>query len=424
MVTRTRYGRVTGRLVHVLVLLTLLAGTATSALAQQAEAPDASQWNQDYLTGAWGGLRPDLASQGVSFEAAYAVDAFANVRGGARRGGGYLHNADLTLAVDAGELMGWRGASFFGYVLGNYGDALSEYVGDLQGVSNIEAPAAWQLYEAWLQQAIAGEAASVKIGLYDVNSEFASVETAGLYLGSAHGIGPDFSQSGLNGPSIFPATGLAARLAIQPTTSLYAQAAIIEAFPGSNGLPGSPRVQFTPDEGWLMTSEMGLVDGDTPGRKIGVGYWRYTKPFETLAGDGQANGFGAYTIGEYALFDMEERTRGVALYGRAGWANTAVHPIAFAWATGLVVSGPFKSRPYDQLGLAVATAHQGREGLHARRDAGDPMAPSELAIEFTYALTILSGIAIQPDIQFIHHPGSTVSLRDAVVVGTRLSVTF
>jgi porin len=51
----------------------------------------------------------------------------------------------------------------------------------------------------------------VKIGLYDLNSEFDVIEAAALFLNPSHGIGPDFAQSGRNGPSIFPVTSLAIR---------------------------------------------------------------------------------------------------------------------------------------------------------------------------------------------------------------------
>ena len=44
-----------------------------------------------------------------------------------------------------------RGRVFF-YGLGNHGGRPSENVGDLQIVSNIEAPDTWKLYEAWFEQ--------------------------------------------------------------------------------------------------------------------------------------------------------------------------------------------------------------------------------------------------------------------------------
>src|SRR3546814_14116465 len=90
----------------------------------------------------------------------------------------------------------------------NNGRSISDLAGDVQAVSNIETGVrALRLYEAWIDQKI-GDAASVRIGLYDLNSEFDALDTAGFFVSSTHGIGTDFAQSGRNGPPLFPATSL------------------------------------------------------------------------------------------------------------------------------------------------------------------------------------------------------------------------
>lgn len=79
-------------------------------------------------------------------------------------------------------------------------------------MSDIETGAgAARLYEAWIDKRSADGSASVRFGLYDLNSEFDTTEAGALSLLSSHGIGPDFAQSGRNGPSIFPVTSLALR---------------------------------------------------------------------------------------------------------------------------------------------------------------------------------------------------------------------
>ncbi|TDI96625.1 MAG: hypothetical protein E2O76_11425 [Caldithrix sp.] len=98
-------------------------------------------------------------------------------------------------------MFGWKGASFFLYGLGNSGGNPSENVGDAQIVSNIEGPDTWKFYEIWIQQNLFLGKLSVLAGLYNLNSEFDVIETGQLFLNSSHGIGPDFSQTGLNGRS-------------------------------------------------------------------------------------------------------------------------------------------------------------------------------------------------------------------------------
>ena len=95
------------------------------------------------------------------------------------------------------------------------GDDISgEFVGDLHGVNNIEAPDAWHLYEFWSEFSFGGRAnTSLRMGLLDINADFDTPVTSGLFVGSPHGIGTEFSQTGGNGPSVWPVTGLGIRLA-------------------------------------------------------------------------------------------------------------------------------------------------------------------------------------------------------------------
>lgn len=51
----------------------------------------------------------------------------------------------------------------------------------------------------------------MRIGLYDLNSEFDALDDAGLFINSAFGVGTDIGLTGVNGPSIFPVTSLAVR---------------------------------------------------------------------------------------------------------------------------------------------------------------------------------------------------------------------
>ena len=63
------------------------------------------------------------------------------------------------------------------------------------------------------------------IGRYDLNSEFYRLQSASLFLNSSFGIGPEFSQSGLEGPSIFPNTSVGARFAIKPIEEIVLRTA-------------------------------------------------------------------------------------------------------------------------------------------------------------------------------------------------------
>lgn len=151
----------------------------------------------------------------VTLLAVYVADLRANVSGRIAGGTRYLDNLDLQVAIDADRLVGRYGARLFLYGLyglSDNGASLSgDLIGDAQGVSNIETgvPAS-RLFEARVEQNVGGNA-SVKIGLYNLNSEFDTAQSGRMLLVSAHGIGQEFAQPGRRGPSIFPVTSLAVR---------------------------------------------------------------------------------------------------------------------------------------------------------------------------------------------------------------------
>lgn len=80
------------------------------------------------------------------------------------------------------------------------GRAFSEpFVGDAQTVSGIEAVDGLRVYELWLQRSFGARTEqSLLLGLYDLNSEFETLDSSGLFIHSVRGIGHDIVQIGRN----------------------------------------------------------------------------------------------------------------------------------------------------------------------------------------------------------------------------------
>ncbi len=104
------------------------------------------------LTDTWFGGRTWLSDHGLEVEVNYTGEVFGVALGGLRTGATYLGNIDLVMTIDWEKLVGWPGATLNLYGLANHGGSPSGYVGDIQAVSNIDAPTTIKLYEAWLQQ--------------------------------------------------------------------------------------------------------------------------------------------------------------------------------------------------------------------------------------------------------------------------------
>src|SRR2546427_5351408 len=213
--------------------------------------PQASPW--DPLTQRWDKLQKKIDNRGIQLGVRYDGEIFTNSSGGLRRGATYLGNLNLQLTLDAQRLVGWPGATVFLYGLGIHGGHPSTFVGDAQGVSNIEAPAKWKLEEGWIQQNLFGNRFSALFGRYDLNSEFYRLQSAGLFLNSSFGIGPEFSQSGVEGPSIFPNTSVGGRFEIKPLDQIVLRTAVLDGVPVER--PDGSRKVFAKGDGVLVVTE-------------------------------------------------------------------------------------------------------------------------------------------------------------------------
>ncbi len=363
----------------------------------------------------------------VAFSATYTGDIWANTSGGLRRSEKYLDNFDLTATIDAEQVFNIPGGTLFFYGLYNNNKTLSDtLVGDMQTVSNIDTTTATRLYEAWYEQAFGDGKSSLKVGLYDLNSEFDAIDTAGLFLLSSHGIGPDYSQTGLNGPSIFPVTSLGARLQLQVSDDVLVRAAVLDAVPGSLTHPRKTAIKLGNGEGALLAGE---IEANLAGTTAALGVWGYTAKFDdVLAVDKtgaplrRGGNKGAYLEAERQVTSPFGDERGLSLFGRVGLADTKVNQFSNYVGFGGSYKGLLDARPDDLLGLAVAHVSNGNPYRRAQVLAGAPVGKSETNIELTYRAEITPWLTLQPDAQYIINPGADPSLKNAFVIGLRFEV--
>ena len=348
----------------------------------------------------------------VLLEVTYTGELMANVAGGLKRRARYLDNLDIVLEADLEATLGWRGAEAHVYGLYNNGASISNAVGDVHAVSNIETGTrAFRLYEAWINQTIA-PGLSLKAGLYDLNSEFDALDAAGVFVGSAHGIGSDISLTGRNGPSIFPSTSLAARVEWQPAEGWAVRAAILDGVPGDPDHPARTAIKLGNGDGALLIGEL---DVPIAGARLLLGHWRYTATFEAWDGSMGRGNAGVYLRGEMPLMsDGDEKVDG---FFRLGTSSGRFNMFDRFASLGVKWTGAVSGRPEDELGLAVVTASTSpnyRRSSAAQR--------TESVAEITYRAPLSPWLTVQPNLQYVHNPGADPTIRDAWVVGLRFAI--
>ncbi|HET6629505.1 MAG TPA: carbohydrate porin [Woeseiaceae bacterium] len=355
----------------------------------------------------------------VTIEAAYTADFLANVSGGREEGSAHLDNLDMVIEGDLERLLGWSDSRFVLYGLYNNGRCFSErYVGDAQVVSNIETGIeALRLFEAYVETGL-GDDGSVLFGLYDLNSEFDALEASGLFLNSAHGIGTDIGQTGEAGPSIFPVTSLALRLAWQWNERWRTRLAVLDAVPGVPDDPDRTAVDLGESQGFLLVGEL---ERTWRNARVLAGAWRYTAAFEDHRAHAgttiEARGnHGAYLRGEWRPGGGNP-----ALFGRLGWAAPRFN--AFEWFAS--AGAVWEDAPGGgQLGVALALAESSEPFREKRLASGARPDPREIALELTYAVTVTEWLSLQPGLHYVIDPGLDPSLGNALVAGLRVTLTF
>jgi porin len=275
-----------------------------------------------------------------------------------------------------------------------------------------------RLVEAWIDQSFANGKGSVRVGLYDLATEFDAGEVRALFLNPGHGTGTDFSQTGVNGPSIWPVTSAAVRVNYNLDGGVYLRGTIADGVPGDPNHPKRTTIDFRKGDGALVAAEAGIA---REGRHWAVGLWTYTQDYPDLVVAGQKHSnFGGYaSMEEQLLSSAAGDPFNLSGSIRAGFANDDVNPASSFFSATVVATGLIPSLPEDQIGLGIMMANAGNKFLSGISEPKD----QEINLELTYFANLTSHLSIQPDLQYVINPGMDGSLDNALVFGIRLQLT-
>jgi porin len=356
------------------------------------------------------------ARDGMNLTVEYTVDVVAAVSGSRHDQPVFLDNFDVSASFDMERLAGWRGVTVFAHGLNNAGAAPNDNLGTLQGVDNIEVSRRRaRLYELWIDASI-GETA-VRAGLYDLNSEFYANDAAALLMAPAFGIGSELAATGPNGPSIFPSTALAVRLARPLSPSQTLRIAVLNANAGVLGDPGG--VDFEFDHGALLIAEWSRV-GST---RLSVGAWGYTsrqddiRDVDSADSSRRRRAHGAYLTLERDIYD------GSTVFARLGISDGDTTPYQGGWQAGLSFDNPLELLRGSRASFGLYQGQFGDKQRANTRDAGIRAAPAETGIEFTYAAPVSRWLSIQPDLQVVLDPAGDRDRTDTWIASLRFTLT-
>ncbi|MBB4843048.1 porin [Paucibacter oligotrophus] len=345
----------------------------------------------------------------------------------------WIGHLNLHADADLDKLWAWTDTHLHVEALLNHGGRPNQRIGSSQGVSNLEvAEAAARLYATWVEREFKDSGTRVLFGLYDLNSDFYATEASAQLIHPSFGIGPDASQSGPNGPSIFPNLGLGLRMRQTVGMHHYVQGVILDGVPGDPMHPGRTTFKLSSEEGALAVLEFGYQsragEGEAqvngPG-KWALGAWAYSRATESrVPNDAQLRrNQGVYGLLQGLLHEGGgSRSLGFA---RAGLAQRSMNQIDLAFDLGVLVEQPFakvaslaEAAPASfTAGLAVV--RYGRAYRDAQQALGQAQADSEIALELGLRWLLGTELSVQPLLQQIWRPGGRPG-ESSTVLGLRM----
>jgi porin len=409
-----------------------------------------------------------------------------------KQGPGYDGRFGTIIDADLEKLAGWSGAKVHASFHQIHGSEFSaNNLENLMTVSGIEAPPSTRLFNLWIEQKL-GRDVNLRVGQFTAAQEFLVSENASLFVNSTFGwpllTSEDLPSGGPNYPEATPGV----RLALTPNDQVTLRAAIFNGDPAGAGVGGDPvkrdpfglafRVRDPP----LLIAELaytynqqtpraspenphqegigpvprqsknsGAAAAGLPGT-VKFGAWVHTGQFADQRFDAQggllaasggrplqhAGNFGLYGVIDQMLWRVpgSSSDRGLNGFLRVLAAPSDRNLIDLYADGGLTFKGPFESRPDDTIGLGLAFGRISPRAAAQDRDvialSGSPMPVRdfEAAIELTYQVQIADNWSVQPDIQYIVHPGGNVPnpldpsgrspIRDATVLGVRTMLKF
>lgn len=434
----------------------LFAMAALAGLASPARADDL--FSRDNLSGDWGGLRSNWQAAGLFVGGDEILDAFANPSGGANQGGVFNGRLELFLTADLGTLAGWNGTLLHANAYLIHGHGLSaDRIGNLLTVDNIAATPATRLFAVWVQQSFLDDTVSLRAGQLAADDEFFVSQYATLFVNSAFGWP---SILGVNLPSGGPAYPLATpgarlRVAIQP--GLIVSIGLFNGDPAPAG-HGDPQrrdgdgLRFRGDGDAFLIGEMTyatVLGHDALPGSYKLGGWFHSGDFADHRRDASglpladptssgiaalhAGNYGAYLIANQLLWRTSATSdRGLGFFFRLGAAPGDRNLIAWHLDAGLSYAGLLPGRDNDTVGVGFSHERVGSGERGLARDAAAlaghavPMPDCESALELSYQMQVAPWWILQPDIQWIFHPGARLygapTLADAAVLGLRTAI--
>jgi porin len=381
-------------------------------------------WSTGYVGFECFGLRPKLADRGIYFLTTFTWDYNWPAKGGIQTRSFPLHQYlyDLQLGLETEKLLCWPGGRFLINFQYHQTQAPSlKYVGDWQGFDNMEAPNITHIGELWFQQKLFDDKLVFYFGKIDAYTIFNYSSYAQYLLNNS------FTQiPTLIAFPTYPNQAVGGILEYYPLKWFSLRTSIFDASLAlgvQTGALGARRFFVNLGQHANLLNELEWTWGALEDRYAGtfkLGFWGLTATLPNFDGGSVRGTTGSYFCFNQSLWKEDyfskkrdrEHLRELGLFLQWGTCGKEVFPVKSYFGYGATFHN-ITSSLEDTFSLGAATV------LFTNAKGASYPKHFEMAIDATYQFYVLNYFMVQPDFQYIIHPGGQ-GLRNAIVATLRL----
>lgn len=411
-----------------------------------------------------------LLDLGYNFQVNFTHEALGNPSGGAQQGATYEGLLEMGVDGDLNRIAGLKGASFHINAFEIYGRGLSTYnIFNFSTVSNIEARRTTRLFEAWFEQEFLGGFASIRLGQLAADTEFLASDFDALYWNGAFGW-PSLTTYDLpgTGPG-YPLATPGVRLKLKPDDHVALLIALFNGDPSGAGFNTSLTeiknccgINFRLKDPPFLIGEAQFsyalpITAQGLAGKVRIGGWQHFGQFndQFFAIDGlpladpASNGIPAIHLSDQAAYGIidqmiwqapgDDPWKGIGFFVLGMTSPPDRNLLTVEVEAGVNFMGLWNKRPHDSFGAAFCYNRVSPFVSASGRVAASfsevlvPARNYEILFEATYQAQIMQGLIVQPDFQYVFHPGGGAinplnpwvgRIPDAAVFGLRTVVKF
>ncbi len=430
-----------------LVLIAAAAFFSCPAMAQQTTS--GPRWfNQDTMTGDWGGERTSLRDAGIDLRAHFTTESAGNPSGGNYQAVRYTQQIDFGADFDLDRLMSIHGAKIQVTLTDRVGSSLSaDALGNQFAVQELYgAGQNFRIAEMNYQQDFLKHKVTIELGWSPIGDSFAGLPDFcnfqnAVICGHASAMTTD------SGAHNFPTAEWGARINVSPTPDFYVAVGLYQVNPNGDAADNGFDLSFR-STGAFVPIELGWLPGQGSGKLPGVyKIGAYCNSSETpdlfkdvnghpaaLTGEPfeQHNGrWGGYIMADQMVFREESSSnRGLTLGAMLTVGDPDTAKYSYFWVTGGHYQGTFPRRDNDVVSFMIAYARTNSRLTQYQQDL-DIVAPGSVGIqtyesiaEIDYGLQLTRWLKIRPNLQYVINPGGTGKIPNAFVTGLYTEVTF